>query len=119
MGVLVVIFALGLATAVVLLISGPVRSAQHRESALAASDRPPPERPKLGAVERRAELEAAREAKYKEIRDAELDYRTGKLSPTDYQAIDSQLRAEALTILDELEGLTEPESGAEGGSVGS
>ena len=28
----------------------------------------------------RAELEAAREAKYREIRDAELDYRTGKLS---------------------------------------
>ena len=27
----------------------------------------------------RAELEAAKEAKYREIRDAELDYRTGKL----------------------------------------
>ena len=32
---------------------------------------------------RRAELEAAREAKYREIRDAELDYRTGKLSDDD------------------------------------
>ena len=31
------------------------------------------------AAPRRAELEAAKEAKYREIRDAELDYRTGKL----------------------------------------
>ncbi len=29
---------------------------------------------------RRAELDAAREAKYREIRDTELDWRTGKLS---------------------------------------
>ena len=48
-------------------------------------------------------LEAAREAKYREIRDAELDYRTGKLSRADYEAIDAQLRAEALEILDGLE----------------
>ena len=31
----------------------------------------------------RAELEAVRDAKYGEIRDAELDYRTGKLSEAD------------------------------------
>jgi len=52
-----------------------------------------------------SELEAAREAKYREIRDAELDYRTGKLSDADYAAIDAQLRAEAVTILDRLEQL--------------
>ena len=46
-----------------------------------------------------AELEAAREAKYREIRDAELDYRTGKLSREDYEAIDGALRAEAIEIL--------------------
>ena len=50
-----------------------------------------------------AELEAAREAKYREIRDAELDYRTGKLSREDYEAIDSALRAEAIEILNRLE----------------
>ena len=33
----------------------------------------------------RAELEALKEAKYREIRDAELDYRTGKLSDADWQ----------------------------------
>ncbi len=51
----------------------------------------------------RETLEAAREAKYREIRDAELDYRTGKLSPEDYEAIDATLRAEAIEILDRLD----------------
>ena len=32
------------------------------------------------------ELEVARDAKYREIRDAELDYRTGKLSEADWRA---------------------------------
>ena len=36
-----------------------------------------------------AELEAAREAKYREIRDAELDHRTGKLSDADFEALDT------------------------------
>ena len=36
----------------------------------------------------RAELEAAKEAKYREIRDAELDHRTGKLSEADWRALD-------------------------------
>ena len=53
----------------------------------------------------RAELPSAREAKYREIRDAELDYRTGKLSREDYEAVDASLRAEALVILDGLEAL--------------
>jgi hypothetical protein len=55
----------------------------------------------------RAALEAAKEAKYREIRDAELDYRTGKLSEDDFRALDASLRAEAveiLTRLDELDG---------------
>ncbi len=50
-----------------------------------------------------AELEAARDAKYSEIRDAELDLRTGKLSDGDYEAIDRGLRAEAIEILRELD----------------
>jgi hypothetical protein len=59
-----------------------------------------------GAAER-AELEAARDAKYAEIRDAELDYRTGKLSETDWRALDRQLRREAVEILHRLDE-TEP-----------
>ena len=50
-----------------------------------------------------AELEAARDAKYAEIRDAELDLRTGKLSDVDYEAIDGALRAEAVDILHRLD----------------
>ena len=48
-------------------------------------------------------LEAARDAKYREIRDAELDRQTGKLSDADFRAIDSGLRAEAIEILRTLD----------------
>jgi len=53
----------------------------------------------------RAELEAQREAKYREIRDAELDYRTGKLSEGDWRGLDRTLRAEAVEILKRLDRL--------------
>ena len=53
----------------------------------------------------RAELEAARDAKYREIRDAELDHRTGKLSEADWRAMDRSLRAEAVEILRRLDAL--------------
>jgi hypothetical protein len=85
--------ALAVLIAVVLVIVlGPVRSGAEIE---------------LREDARRAELEAAKEAKYREIRDAELDFRMGKLSEADYRAIDRELRAEAIEILrelDELEG---------------
>ena len=58
---------------------------------------------------RSAELEAARSAKYAEIREAELDHRTGKLSDEDYEAVDSALRAEAIEILRELDPVEPPE----------
>jgi hypothetical protein len=45
------------------------------------------------------ELEAAREAKYRELRDAELDHSTGKLSDADYEELDRTLRGEAIEIL--------------------
>jgi len=54
---------------------------------------------------RRRALEAARDAKYQEIRDNELDYRTGKLSDEDFRTIDRQLRAEAVEILRLLDDL--------------
>jgi type II secretory pathway component PulM len=50
-----------------------------------------------------ANLDAARDAKYREIRDAELDHQTGKLSDEDYQAIDQTLRGEAIDILRALD----------------
>lgn len=56
--------------------------------------------------QRRAALEAAKEAKYREIRDAELDFRMGKLSEDDYREIDRELRAEAIEILRKLDALS-------------
>jgi hypothetical protein len=55
--------------------------------------------------ERRATLEAAKEAKYREIRDAELDHQMGKLSDADWRATDRELRAQAIEILRALDDL--------------
>jgi hypothetical protein len=62
------------------------------------------------AVEQEAELErvrleAARDAKYREIRELELDHRTGKLSDEDFRDLDRQLRSEAVQILRALDAL--------------
>ena len=54
---------------------------------------------------RRDVLEAAKEAKYREIRDAELDHRMGKLSERDWRSVDGELRGEAIEILRELDAL--------------
>ncbi|HEY0630779.1 MAG TPA: hypothetical protein VGC98_01895 [Thermoleophilaceae bacterium] len=56
--------------------------------------------------ERRAALEAAKEAKYREIRDAELDFQMGKLTEPDYRLTDRELRGQAIEILRELDALT-------------
>ncbi len=101
---LIVILTLALAGVVVLVVGAPVRRGRRAGRAVGG----------VGAMTQRAdggearafyqpeELESAREAKYREIRDAELDYRTGKLSREDYDAIDADLRAEAIDILNRL-----------------
>ena len=53
----------------------------------------------------RERLEAARDAKYREIRELEMDFRTGKLSDADFKTSDRQLRAEAVEILRDLDAL--------------
>ena len=78
---------------VVWFVSGPLRSHQVDDVTESAE---------------RADLEAARDAKYREIRDAELDYRTGKLSEADWRAVDRGLRAEAVEILRKLDELPTP-----------
>jgi hypothetical protein len=55
--------------------------------------------------EKRATLEAAKEAKYREIRDAEMDRRMGKLSDADWRATDRELRAQAIEILEAIDDL--------------
>ena len=54
-----------------------------------------------------AELEAAKEAKYRQIRDAKLDYETGKLSDADWRSLDRTLRAEAVELLKRLDQVQE------------
>jgi hypothetical protein len=49
------------------------------------------------------ELEARKESKYREIRDAELDRAAGKLDETDFAAVDAELRREAVAILKDLD----------------
>jgi hypothetical protein len=72
-------------------ITGPLRgSARAEDEALEAE---------------RAELDALKEAKYREIRDAELDYRTGKLAEADWRALDRTLRAEAVELLKRIDRL--------------
>ena len=76
---------------VVWLVGGPLRGG--------------PQATEDAEVAERQRLEAARDAKYREIRELELDYRTGKHSEEDFRALDRQLRAEAVEILRELDAL--------------
>jgi hypothetical protein len=52
-----------------------------------------------------ADLEARKEAKYREIRDAEADHASGKLSDEDFKRLDRELRGEAIDILKKLDRL--------------
>ncbi len=88
MSIAVVVLTLVLLAVVIAVVSRPL---------LAARKLTEPEAP------RQEDLKAAREAKYREIRDAELDYRTGKLSREDFEVVNGTLRAEAVEILDQLE----------------
>ena len=56
-------------------------------------------------------LAAAKEAKHREIRDAELDFRTGKLSDADHRALDHALRAEAIELMRRLDAAREATAG--------
>jgi hypothetical protein len=57
------------------------------------------------AVAELADLEARKQAKYREIRDAEADRVAGKLTEEDYQRLDRELRAEAIDILKRIDRL--------------
>jgi len=87
-------------TVVVLFVTAPLRRV-----ALPTADRP-----EEASDSNLAELEAAREAKYRELRDAELDHRTGKLSDADYAELDRALRGEAIAIMHEIDRATIDES---------
>ncbi|HSC21810.1 MAG TPA: cytochrome c-type biogenesis CcmF C-terminal domain-containing protein, partial [Solirubrobacterales bacterium] len=67
----------------------------------------------------RTEADARKEAKYREIRDAELDHAVGKLSDADFAAVDAELREEALEILDREEREKVPVNGNGNGANGN
>ena len=87
-----IVLVLILVAIAVLAISAPLRAGRRVEREVADRGQ-------------RADLEAARDAKYAEIRDAEMDYRTGKLSEADWRALDRQLRREAVELLHRLDEL--------------
>jgi hypothetical protein len=74
---------------VVAFVTAPLRSARRETNA--------PEDPRL------ADLEARKEAKYREIRDAEMDRAAGKLSEEDWRRQDAELRREAIRILKQID----------------
>jgi len=80
--------------AVVAIIAGPLRR-------VGTASAPEPSE--------RAALEVAKGVKYREIRDAELDFRTGKLSETDYRQVDRALRSEAIELLRRLDAIAKKE----------
>jgi flagellar biosynthesis/type III secretory pathway M-ring protein FliF/YscJ len=88
--IVVLLVVLVVLVAVVALVSSPLRSGERQRERSESSDRV-------------AELEARKEAKYREIRDAEMDLRTGKLSEEDHRGLDRQLRAEAMEVLRALD----------------
>ncbi len=90
MDVLAPLLVIVVLAAVVWLVSAPLRG----DWAAAHSEREEAE------VEG---LRAAKEAKYREIRELELDFRMGKLSDDDFRGLDRQLRAEAVEILRRLD----------------
>jgi type II secretory pathway pseudopilin PulG len=86
------VLVLALVAVVALVVAAPLRPGRrHDEEAEETAEH--------------AELVARREAKYREIRDAELDQRTGKLSEADWRVQDRVLRGEAVEILRRLDTL--------------
>jgi hypothetical protein len=74
-----------LLAAVVIVIAGPLQPGRGHA--------------KPAALSQRDAIEMAKDAKYREILDAELDFHTGKLSEADYREVDRQLRGEASELL--------------------
>ena len=75
------------------LVTAPLRSPTDQR------DEPAGEDP------RRADLEARKQALYRQIRDAELDREQKKLSDEDWRRVDAELRREAIEVLRELDAL--------------
>ena len=84
-----IVLAIVLLLAVGAFVAAPVRSQETDEKGL--------EDP------RTAELEARKQAKYREIRDTELDHAQGKISDAEFATQNAELRREAIEILKEID----------------
>ncbi len=65
--------------------------------------RPPNEEEPALEDPRMADLEARKQAKYREIRDTELDHAQNKLSDEEFARQDAELRRDAIGILREID----------------
>ena len=104
MNLLALLLIIVVLTFVVAVVSAPLR-------AKAAGRQPAAE---LRDAQERRDLEIEKEQKYAEIRELEMDLRTGKLNEADYRTTDRQLRAEAVDILDRLDRLGAPAEAPDG-----
>jgi hypothetical protein len=87
------VLALVIVAALAWIVTAPLRRSDTPQ------EEPPSEDP------RRADLEARKQALYRQIRDAELDRAQGKLSDEDWRRIDTELRREAIAVLKEIDAL--------------
>jgi flagellar biosynthesis/type III secretory pathway M-ring protein FliF/YscJ len=88
-----IVLVLALVAVVAWFVTAPLRRTPSEVEAAAAQTEDP-------VI---ADLEARKEAKYRQIRDAELDREQGKLSQEDWRRQDAELRREAIEILKELD----------------
>ncbi len=84
-----------LAVAIIVLVAWFVTAPLRRRPAAGEAEDP--------AAAELADLEARKEAKYRQIRDAEADHAAGKLSDEDFRRLDRELRAEAIEILKRID----------------
>ena len=88
-----IVLALLIVAVVAWFVTGPLRRTPSETQAAGAHTEDP-------VI---ADLEARKEVKYREIRDAELDRQQGKLSQEDWRRQDAELRRDAIEILKELD----------------
>jgi hypothetical protein len=87
-----VLIAIVLVAVVAAFVSVPLRRAR-------SADGPDPVETELD------DLESRKQAKYREIRDTELDHAAGKIGDADFARQDAELRAEAVAILKRIDEL--------------
>ena len=101
-----VLIAIVIVAAVAVFVSVPFR-ARAQQSGLTTDD------PVL------ADLEARKQAKYREIRDTELDRAQGKITEAEFKRQHAELRAEAIAILKRIDEHGAPDSGSAGPNADS